>query len=209
MDRRRFVGGLALLASSLFSQVAVGEAAPACPLCGGKVVDARTLADDTTRRSRNLTAWSRAADCLAIPDASGPICTQCWYMKLGSAWVKSSERSDDFYRPLSRAIVGFPMPHRNRIQGRVIYEQRLEPPLGKGELNESLSFWCRKPRTYVARIQAYASANALRLDTEEVASERAAIYVRVGFSAMQAWQPQAGPHRVGVRSGAASHLHST
>ena len=78
------------------------------------------------------------------------------------------------------------MPHRNRIQGRVIYEQWLEPPLGQGELNESLSFWCRKPRTYVAQIQAYATANALQLEIEEVASEPGAIYLQVGFSAMQA-----------------------
>ncbi|QWF16367.1 hypothetical protein [Lysobacter capsici] len=209
MDRRQFVSGLALLASSLCSRVALGETAQACPLCGGKVVDAQTLVDDSARRSRNLTAWSRAADCLARPDASGPICTQCWYMKLGGAWVKSSERSDDFYRPLSRAIAGFPMPHRNRIQGRVIYEQRLEPPLGQGELNESLSFWCRKPRAYVARIQAYASANALQLETEEPASEPGAIYLRVGFSATQIPHARDRLHRVGVYRGAAYLSHST
>ncbi|WP_057916503.1 hypothetical protein [Lysobacter antibioticus] len=158
-----------LLASDAFS---------ACPICKqGHLVDSAKLADDPHRPSRNLEVWSRAADCLAIGEKGGQICTNCWYVSREGSWLRSSEQPDDFYRPLSYAISTFPMPRKSRIKGRAIYEQKLLGSDGAQGFVETLRFWSVKSNEYVAAIQKHAEAHSIEMTLEEHPSEPGEIYV--------------------------------
>lgn len=179
MDRRGFVLGALLLGAGLpfFARAAFSK----CPLCAGAVVSASDLADDLSRPSRNLDLWSRAADCLAIADEGGPVCTRCWYVFRSGNWSRSSERADDFHVPLGAAVATFPVPERHRSDGRLIYRQILLGADGKGGAVEEIAFWARGSARYRAAIRRHAEVHGMRLEIEAHPREPGQIYIVAEF----------------------------
>lgn len=188
MERRQFIFALALVSMSLAVPASVRDSI--CPVCHGKVVDSADLNDDLSKPSRNLEVWPRGADCLALGGRTRPVCTRCWYALKGNAWIRSSERPDDFHHSLTYAIAAFPMQEKKPARGHAIYTQTLYGADASDGAAESLAFWTLKSDTYIAAIRQYSRLHGLHLVMEDHRSGE--IYVTADID-MRPASPWAGP----------------
>ena len=140
MDRRAFllsIGGLPMLAG----------AAPAltriCPLCGGKLLTVGSFKDDRSKPSLNIEVWNRASDEIPQFVADDPMCSRCFHAFRGrdQTWVRASEIANSFLRPLSPAILGFPLPDKGFVRSLIVYQQAFAGRSGEEMYSDGVGYW--------------------------------------------------------------------
>ena len=136
----------------------------ACPVCGGRVVKTRKVANDTNAPSRNLCLWNRGICANLFYGPDSVICTRCWHAhsELMGKWERASESPASFQRPLTPAIRGVPVPPADAIRSRVVFTQTYD----KKRFAESLAFWCVDSESLLASIRGYCATNRLTLTAE-------------------------------------------
>ena len=146
------VGGLPTLAFSLAASDEI------CPLCGGKLVVVGSMRDDRSQPSVNIEVWNRAVDATTLISADDPICTLCFhaFRKADQRWVRASENPQSFWRPLSGAVLAFPVPDRSMRKSAVVYRQAFAGRSGKGGYSDAVSYWYAVAAAdFRGRIRAY------------------------------------------------------
>ncbi len=148
-----------------------------CPVCGGWLVSAAKLSDDTTRPSRNLCVWNRSICANLFYGPGSVICTRCWYAHSPRSrrWERSIAYSDGFYHPLRPEIRGVPVPGGDRLRGLAVFSQ----VYAHGAFTDSVAFWCIDNAGYITGLRHYCTTNHLTLTDERAASMPGDVYIKI------------------------------
>jgi hypothetical protein len=163
MNRRQFIVALAL-SPAIAITIAEADTPGGCPVCGGKLVLAGSMADDESRPSVNLELWDRSSHGAFWPfyNETSRICSRCYlaYKTDFGLWARASEIAGSFYYPLSERIFRFPL--QDRIGGlRTVYYQSFKGVDASGMIEESVAYWARDSKAFRGSVQAYADSNSL------------------------------------------------
>jgi hypothetical protein len=135
-----------------------------CPLCGGRLAKARSVTEDDSKLSKNLSVWNGSECGNPLHDALSDICKRCWhayavYPDGSHRWERSSELPDSFHHPLTPAIRRFPLPSAEDIKSSVVYSQQF---VGT-RIEESVFFWCTDSPDLIASFREYAEKHRLSI----------------------------------------------
>jgi hypothetical protein len=169
------------------------DAGQPCPLCGGKLSTVGAHHDFRFLPSVNYEVWNRASDhvgctgleeeapppvastnpgeqtvtCDAQFTSKSPLCTRCYhaYSKRDDQWTRSMGAATDFIRPLSPAIVQFPLPEKKYIRYGAGYFQTFGGWSGTNYRLDELRCWLSAdmPKPLMDVIGNYAKAHQLQL----------------------------------------------
>jgi hypothetical protein len=164
----RYLGGLPTLS------LAACNAAPPCPLCGGRLVKVGAWIDDRSKPSVNGAVWNRASDhvgCEGCPeefDSQSPLCLRCFhaFSERDQHWRRGSADVAAFLRRLSSAIRGFPLPNQEYRRYGIYYTQTFSGRHGRDFYSDDVRYWyaTSAPKLTVAELHEYVNQHRMHLD---------------------------------------------
>jgi hypothetical protein len=160
------------------------EAAAPCPLCGGQLSTVGSHTDIRFLPSVNLAVWDRSSDHVGCtgyepwaesdtkaadppgtvtcgPEFIGPspFCTRCFhaYSERDQHWKRVMNSADSFALPLSQEILHIPLPSKEFLLYRLVYEQTFGGRSGKDSYSDKIGFWYKTsaPPSTEANIREY------------------------------------------------------
>jgi hypothetical protein len=167
-DFLRYLGSLPMLS------LAACNAAPRCPLCGGRLVTVGAWIDDRSKPSVNGAVWNRASDyvgCEGCPeefDSKSPLCLRCFhaFSERDQHWKRGCTEAVAFLRPLSSAIRGFPLPSQEFRRYGIYYTQTFSGRDGRAFYSDDVRYWyatsASKPT--IEELNDYVNQHRMHLD---------------------------------------------
>jgi hypothetical protein len=128
--------------------------------------------------------WNRASDGLPLICPGAPICLRCFqaFREMDQTWTRSSEIASSFHSPLSKAILGVPLPNQTLRRSLVVYEQEFAGPSGDGKYSESVSFWyATSDSEFDATLSGYTERQHLHLERYSTPSMPGEVFVKIGY----------------------------
>jgi len=190
-------------------------AAKLCPLCGGRLVKAVSVKDDTNKPSKNMEIWNRSICLNPRYNDEAVICTQCWLSfspGWSEAWERCSELPDSFRYPLSETLRHFPVPVESGaytqrfIAGQTNDTTHVLPlPGGSGKetkwrvihsleysnvmVEESTHFWCKDFKELMTKFHGHCTRHEFSMEEDRAKSYPGEVHVTITTKLMP-YQPR-------------------
>ena len=149
-----------------------------CPVCHLGFVRApeAVATRGDVESSKNLAIWNGSYHGPDYEDYS-KICTRCWmaYYDYWRRWERASEVPDSFHRPLRPSIRHVPLPAAEHVHNRVVYTQYWS----RGQIRETVGFWCDDLPEVIEPLRAYAAAHNLFFGIDEPPRLEGQQFVRI------------------------------
>lgn len=172
----RVIGSILIVCAVICGCRRDNGAPRACGSCGGSVELIASVADDTSKPSRNLSVWNRSVCGNILYGEDDVICTQCShaYSSMLKAWSLSLQDSRGFQKPLASSILDLPLPTGTNVKSSIVYSQECDV----SNRTESVAFWCLDDQNYLAKAQAYADEMNLVLKIDRKERFPSQVYLR-------------------------------
>lgn len=197
----------------------LASAATRCPLCGGRLVKADSLKDDTRKPSKNLEMWNRSICLNPARSVEAVICTRCWFSfspGWSEGWERCSEVPDSFRYPppdvIRQLSVLFPTTHAWGIWNQKFVATKTNDttrvvPLPGGskreikwrvihsleysdvKVQQEVYFWCKDSEEQIAKFRDYCAKHELSVERCDAKPERGEVLFTITTQLMT-YQPR-------------------